>query len=158
VQQDYLQYQGDYAAAKDNYDVLLRKYEEARIAESVETGHQGENFRILDAAVPPEGPSAPNRLRLLLMGLLLAAAAMAGAVVLVEQFDASFHSIDELREFTGIPVIATIPQIGTGPRRGWVRATLSTASAVAAVAVVATLSAYVAHGNDTLVRLLQRAG
>jgi hypothetical protein len=26
------------------------------------------------------------------------------------------------------------------------------------VAVVATLSAYLAHGNDTLVRLLQRAG
>ena len=67
-------------------------------------------------------------------------------------------SIDELREFTAVPVLASIPQIGTTPRRGWVRATLSTASALAAVALVATLSAYLAHGNDTLVRLLQRAG
>jgi succinoglycan biosynthesis transport protein ExoP len=158
VQQDYLQYQRDYSAAKENFDVLVRKYDEARIAESIETGHQGENFRILDSAIAPEGPSAPNRLRLLLMGLLLAFAAMAGAVVLAEQFDTSFHSVDDVRDFTAVPVLATIPQIGAAPRRGWARATLSTASAVAAVAVVATLSAYLAHGNDTLVRLLQRAG
>jgi polysaccharide chain length determinant protein (PEP-CTERM system associated) len=158
VQEGYLQAQREYSSAKENYDVLARTFDEARLAESVEAGHQGENFRILDAAVAPEGPSAPNRLRLLLMGLLLALAAMAGAVVLAEQFDTSFHNIDDVREFTAVPVLATIPQIGAAPRRGWVRATLSTASAVAAVALVATLSAYLAHGNDTLVRLLQRAG
>ena len=158
VQEGYLQLQRDYASAKENYDVVARKYDEARLAESIETGHQGENFRILDAAVPPEGPSAPNRLRLVLMGLLLALAAMAAAVVAAEQMDTSFHSVDELREFTTVPVLASIPQIGAAPRRGWARATLSTASAVAAVALVATLSAYLAHGNDTLVRLLQRAG
>jgi hypothetical protein len=78
--------------------------------------------------------------------------------VIAEQFDTSFHSVDEVREFTAVPVIATIPQIGRGPRRGWIRATLSTASAVAAVILVATLSAYLAHGNDSLVRLLNRVG
>jgi polysaccharide chain length determinant protein (PEP-CTERM system associated) len=158
VQEGYLQVQRDHASAKENYDVLARKFDEARLAESVETGHQGENFRILDSAVPPEGPSAPNRLRLLLMGLLLALMATAGAVVLVEQLDTSFHTVDDVREFTAVPVVATIPQIGAAPARGWAGATLRTASAVAAVAVVATLSAYLAHGNDTLVRLLQRAG
>ena len=158
VQEGYLQVQREYSFAKENYDVLARKFDEARLAESVEAGHQGENFRILDTAVPPEGPSAPNRLRLVLMGLLLALAAMAGAVVLAEQFDTSFHNVDEVREFTGVPVLATIPQIGAAPRRGWARATLGTASAVAAVVLVATLSAYLANGNDTLVRLLQRAG
>jgi polysaccharide chain length determinant protein (PEP-CTERM system associated) len=158
VQEGYLQVQRDHASAKENYDVLARKFDEARLAESVEAGHQGENFRILDSAVPPEGPSAPNRLRLLLMGLLLALMATAGAVVLVEQLDTSFHTVDDVREFTAVPVVATIPQIGAAPRRGWAGATLRTASAVAAVALVATLSAYLAHGNDTLVRLLQRAG
>lgn len=158
VQEGYLQLQRDYSSAKENYDVLARKVDDARLAESIETGHQGENFRILDSAVPPEGPSAPDRLRLILMGFLLALAAMAAAVVVAEQFDTSFHSVDEVREFTAVPVIATIPQIGTGPRRGWARATLSLASAVAAVALVATLSAYLANGNDTLVRLINRVG
>ena len=158
VQEGYLQVQREYSFAKENYDVLARKFDEARLAESVEAGHQGENFRILDSAIAPEGPSAPNRLRLVLMGLLLALAAMAGAVVLAEQFDTSFHNVDEVREFTGVPVLATIPQIGAAPRRGWARATLGTVSAVAAVVLDATLSAYLANGNDTLVRLLQRAG
>ena len=158
VEQDYIQYQRNYLAAKENYDVLARRYEEARFAESIETGHQGENFRILDAAIAPEGPSAPNRLRLFLMGLLLALAAMAAMVVAAEQFDTSFHTVDEIRDFTAVPVIATIPQIGRTPRRGWARTTFSTASAAAVVVLVATLSAYLAHGNDTLVRLLQRAG
>jgi len=158
VQEGYLQLQRDYSSAKENYDVAARRLDEARLSESIETGHQGENFRILDAAVPPEGPSAPDRLRLVLMGLLLALAAMAAVIVVAEQFDRSFHSVDEVREFTAVPVLATIPQIGTAPRRGWVRATLNTASAVAAVALVATLSAYLAHGNDTLVRLLNRVG
>ncbi len=158
VQQNYLQFQQGYASAKENYDVLARKFEDARLSESIETGHQGENFRILDAAVAPEGPAAPNRLRLILMGLLLALGAMAAMVVAAEQFDTSFHSVDELRGFTSVPVLATIPQIGKTPRRGWGRATFRTASAVAAVVLIATLSAYLASGNDTLLRLLQRAG
>lgn len=158
VQQDYLQFEREYSTAKENYDQLVRKYDDARLAESIETGHQGENFRILDAAIPPEGPSAPNRLRLFLMGLLLAFAVAAASVVAREQFDTSFHSVDDLRDFTAVPVLATIPQIGGTPRHGWGRTALSAASAVAAAALVATLSAYVAHGNETLVRLIQRAG
>jgi polysaccharide chain length determinant protein (PEP-CTERM system associated) len=158
VNESYLQLQRDYASAKDNYDVAARKLDEAKLSQSIETGRQGENFRILDPAVPPEGPSAPDRLRLVLMGLLLALAAMAAAIVVAEQLDRSFHSVDEVREFTAVPVLATIPQIGSSPRRGWARAAFNTASAVAAVALVATLSAYLAHGNDTLVRLLNRVG
>ena len=92
------------------------------------------------------------------MGLLLALAAMGAVVVLAEQLDTSFHSVDEIREFTAVPVLATIPQIGSTPRRGWARAALNTASAVAAVALGATVSAYLAYGNDTLVRLLNRVG
>jgi hypothetical protein len=158
IQEGYLELQRDYSSAKEDYDVLARRLDEARLAESVETGHQGENFRILDAAIPPEGPAAPDRLRLIIMGFLLAVAAMAGIVVLAEQVDTSFHTVDEVREFTAVPVIAAIPQIGATPRRGWGHAVLSTASAVAAVVLVATLSAYLAHGNDTLVRLLNRVG
>jgi hypothetical protein len=32
-----------------------------------------------------------------------------------EQFDASFHGVDELREFTSVPVLVSIPQIGPVP-------------------------------------------
>ena len=158
VQQEYSLIQGDYRTAKEAYDVAERKYQEAKIAESIEAGNQAENFRILEAAIVPEGPAAPNRLRLLIMGLLLALAAMGAAVVAAEQLDTSFHSVDEVREFTSIPVLATIPQIGAAPRKGYLRLAVGTISAVAAIVLIGSLSAYFANGNETLVRLLQRAG
>src|SRR5687768_4994561 len=158
VQQDFLTVQTDYRSAKERFDVAQRKFDEAKISEGVETTGQGERFRMLEAAIPPEGPSAPNRLRLLLMGLLLGLAFAGAAVVAAEQMDTSFHTVDDLREFTAVPVLATIPQIGGRPRRGYVRMALGTVSAVAAIVLVGTLSAYFANGNETLVRMLQRAG
>jgi uncharacterized protein involved in exopolysaccharide biosynthesis len=158
VQQQYLLLQKDYESARSNHDTLQREYDRALQVERVETGRQGERFRVIDAAVPPEGPAAPNRLRLLIMAFLLAIGAAAIAVIGAEKLDTSFHSVDELREYTSVPVIATIPRIGSGPRRGYARVALGTVSAVAAVVLVATLSAYLANGNEQLVRMLQRAG
>jgi polysaccharide chain length determinant protein (PEP-CTERM system associated) len=158
VQQDFLTLQTDYRSAKERYDVAQRRFDEAKISEGVEATGQAERFRMLEAAIPPEGPSGPNRLRLLLMGLLLALALGGAAVVAAEQLDTSFHTVDDLREFTAVPVLATIPQIGSNPRRGYLRMALGTASAVAAIVLIGSLSAYYASGNETLVRMLQRAG
>jgi len=137
---------------------LLKRYDEAQLAQSIETDRQGERFRVLESAIPPEGPSAPNRMRLMLMGLLLAVAAAVAAVLAVEQFDTSFHSVDELRDFTGVPVLVSIPPIGSAPTKQRLRMAFATASAVAAIAVIATFSAYYASGNEQLVRIIGRAG
>jgi uncharacterized protein involved in exopolysaccharide biosynthesis len=156
-QQDYNLITRDYQAAKDLYDTLLKRYEEAQFATSVETDRQGERFRILEPALPPAGPAAPNRVRLMLLGLLLALGAAVAAVIAAEQLDTSFHSVDELREFTAVPVIATIPQIGATPTARKVKLAFATVSVVAAITLVATLSAYLATGNEQIVRMLERA-
>ena len=148
----------DRQAAKDLYDSLLKRYDEAQLSASMETDRQGERFRILEPALPPEGPSAPNRIRLILMGLLLALAAAVAVVLTAEQFDASFHGVDELREFTSVPVLVSIPPIGPVPLKRRLLTGLATVSALAMIALIATASAYLAHGNDQLARLIGRAG
>ena len=158
IQQQYLVFQKEYESARGNVDALQREYDRALQVENVETGRQGERFRIIDAAIPPEGPAAPNRLRLLIMGFLLALGFAALAVIGAEKLDTSFHSVDELRDYTTVPIIATIPRIGSAPRHGYMRTALGTVSAVAVVVLAATLSAYIANGNEQLVRMLQRAG
>ena len=157
-QQDYNLITRDYTAAKDLYDSLLKRYEEAQFAASVESGRAGERFRILEPALPPAGPAAPNRVRLMILGLLLALGAAAVAVIAREQLDQSFHSVDDLREFTSVPVIATIPSIGSTTNGTRLRYALATVSVVAAITLVATLSAYLARGNEQIVRMLERAG
>src|SRR5262245_11897314 len=55
----------DRQSAKELYDSLLKRYEDAQLAQSVEATNQGERFRVLERAVAPTGPNAPNRFRLL---------------------------------------------------------------------------------------------
>jgi hypothetical protein len=152
--QEYQSITRDWSSSKDLYDSLMKRYDEAQLTESMETGRAGERFRVLEPALPPEGPAAPNRIRLLIMGLLLAFAGAAAAVLVREQFDTAFHSVDEVREFTGVPVLVSIPPIGPMPAGRRVRAALATVSALVLIALVASSAAYLANGNDQLVRLI----
>jgi polysaccharide biosynthesis transport protein len=148
----------DRQATKDLYDGLMKRYDEAQLSASMETDRQGERFRILESALPPEGPTGPNRIRLILMGILLALAAAVAIVLTAEQFDASFHSVDDIREFTSVPVLVSIPPIGPVPFKRRLLTGLAAVSAIATIALIATASAYLAHGNDQLARLIGRAG
>jgi len=157
LQQEFMLLSRDHQASKDLYDSLLKRYDEAQMVETVEVDRQGERFRILEAAVPAEGPTAPNRARLLILGLLFAIAAAGAMVLFADQMDTSFHAVDDVRAFTNVPVLASIPRIGQAGRTGRARLVLGTASALAAIAVIAVLSAHLASGNEQLVRLLARA-
>ena len=153
-EQDYAFITRDYTAAKEQYDSLLKRYEEAQMTQSLEADRAGETFRVLDTALPPEGPAAPNRFRLLIMGLLLAAAAAAAAVLIREQFDTAFHSVDELRDYTTVPVLVSIPPIGPTPAINRLKTAFVAVSTLAAIALVATTAAYLAHDNVQLTRMI----
>lgn len=93
------------------YSSLVKRYEETRLSQAGSVSDS--QYRILEPAVPPRDPTGPNQFRLLFMALALCIALTAGLVVLAEQLDMSFHNIDELRNFTRVPVLASIPIIST---------------------------------------------
>lgn len=156
-QQEFSLVSRDRQSAKDLYDSLLKRYEEAQISESMETDRQGERFRILEAATAPEGPSAPHRPYLLILGALAAIGLAAAAVMIVEQFDSTFHSLDDLKSFTAIPVLASIPAISLGRGRQLGRAVFVSASILLVIGLTAYAAAYFARGNEDIVRLLVHA-
>ena len=153
-QQEYQTITRDYNAAKDLYDSLLRRYDEAQLTESLETDRAGERFRVLEPALPPEGPAAPNRMRLFIMGLLLACAGTAAAVLAREQFDTAFHTVDDVRAFTTVPVLVSIPPIGPATAGHRMKLALGTVSTLAAIVLIAAAAAYLASGNGQLVRMI----
>jgi len=146
----------DYETTRQSFQTLLAKRNEATVAADLEQRRQGEGFRILEAATMPERPAGPNRVRLFLVGLVLALGAAGVAVVLAENIDTSFRRVDEVRSMFAVPVLSTIPRIITEHDR--YRATQHRRFATAAVAVgvlaVVGSSFLLAHNNESLVTLL----
>jgi len=97
-------------------------------------------------------------MRLMIMGLLLAFAAAVAAVLAREQFDTSFHTVDDVREFTSVPVLVSIPPIGPPSIGHRLRTFFATVGAVALIVLAAAASAHIATGNEQLVRMIERAG
>jgi polysaccharide chain length determinant protein (PEP-CTERM system associated) len=155
-QQEFGRLTRDYNAAKDLYDSLLKRYDDAQLAASMETDRQGERFRILEAAMPPSSPVAPNRNRLMIMGFLMAVIVAAGAALAAEQFDTTFHSVADLREFTRVPVLGAVSPIATVTAGRTVKFALATVSAVAVIWIIVVLSTHAARGNEQLVWMLAR--
>jgi polysaccharide chain length determinant protein (PEP-CTERM system associated) len=157
-EQEIKQTSQEYGNTAELYYSLLKRYEDARLAENLETRPSGEQFRVLDSALPPTEPAAPNRLQLLLLAGVLSIVAAAGAIFAAEQLDTSFHSLDDLRAFTRIPVLATVPPIVTARDRAalrW-RFAAATVGVACALTLIAFVSRHLAGGNVPLVLLLAR--
>src|SRR2546426_1121122 len=126
-------------------------------AESNEQGRKGDQVRLLDPAILSTRPAAPNRLRLILIGLILSMGLAGGAVWLIEHRDTAFHTLTELQAFTKVPVLASIPRIATKTntsrqrRQFW----LGTAAALMGLAILVGTTHYVAQGNEQLVWMIE---
>jgi polysaccharide chain length determinant protein (PEP-CTERM system associated) len=159
-EQAYLDATRDYQSTKEHYQTLAKRYEESRLGESMEQRQKGEQFRILDSAVPSSTPTAPRRFRLLFASLAVSLVLGGGAMVLAELLDTSFHSTADLRAYTTVPVLVTIPRIvteGDARRSRW-RFRLAAAGVVIGLVVLAGSAFIFAHGNEQLAQLVSRGG
>lgn len=146
----------DYAAASELYQTLLQRYEAAQLDARMGQYRQGDQFRILDSAVVSREPVAPNRFLLRLIGLLVAVGVAAGVAHLAEIRDTSFHGVDDLRAFTSVPMLASIPLIVTGADllRRRRRVGLAVLAAALGVAAIVSVTSHLARSSGTLVHLL----
>ena len=146
----------DYETTRTLFQQLLGEREKAGIAVDLEQNQKGEKFRIMEAAMLPERPAGPNRLRLLLIGMALAIGASAAAVVLAENVDTSFRRVDEVRNRFPVPILSTIPRITTDRdvRRQTRQRRLATAAVAAILMMVIGATYSIAHNNLELVTLL----
>jgi hypothetical protein len=157
-EQEFRELTRDYESTREYYQSLMKRYDDAQLAESMEQRQKGEQFRVLDAAIPGSEPSAPNRLRLILTALGLSVGLAVAAVMLAEQIKAACHSVDQLRSLTTVPVLLSIPLIVTpeDTERRKRRMRLATVSVVTGLVLLMGASFVVAHGNDQLVMLVTR--
>ena len=100
-----------YDQSKANYDELLKKKNQSRMATSMERLQQGERFRTLDPPSLPLKPDFPNRLKFCGIGLgvgLLLGVVVAGGF---EMMDDRLHSEKEIKQLMPVAIISEIPEI-----------------------------------------------
>ena len=158
-EQQFQELSRDYNTTKEVYASLLKRYEEAKIAESMEYRQKGEQFRVLDAAIPMRTATAPRRGWLLFVSLAFALGLGIATIFVSEMVDHSFHSLDDLRGFSRVPVLACIPQIVTNEDARAARLRFSRVMISMAVALTGIIvSSYIlSHDNHELVAMVARA-
>jgi uncharacterized protein involved in exopolysaccharide biosynthesis len=101
----------------------------------------GEEFRVLDPATPARRPVAPPRILFILLGTGLGLAAAVAAVLLADQFDRPFHTLEELR----------------GGRLDRTPIWLTAAPIAVSLVLVVLVSYHFASSNDQLAFLFSRS-
>jgi capsular polysaccharide biosynthesis protein len=111
VELEYRALLRDYANAQAKYQETMNRLLAAREAKGLEESRMAEKLTIVDPPVMPEKPDRPNRLALLLVGMVLSLGSGVGFGSMAEYMDRSVGSPDELAQITGHPVLAVIPYL-----------------------------------------------
>jgi len=80
----------------------------------LEASSQFSNLRVLDRAIPPIGPSGPNRSKYLMLGLVLAIGLGLGVGVGRDFLDQTIRDPEEAVELLGVPILGMIPLVHDG--------------------------------------------
>jgi chain length determinant protein EpsF len=104
--------QRDVDAAQTAYDAVNKRY--AQIA--LESQANQTNASVLTPAFPPIRPSSPDRIRIMLVALVLGIALGCGVAIGLEMLDRRVRSVDDVMEMLQLPVLGAIPYVKASRR------------------------------------------
>ncbi len=161
VERQYHDLTRDLDNARLRYQEIRNKQGEARVAQSLESGQQGERFTLMDPPLPPEEPVSPNRPLIAIAGVIVSLGLALAMAMLREGLDTTIRTRDELLQLVGVAPLALIPRIETqGDRRlaRW-RLKLALGSAVGTACVALVLVHLFYRPLDVMFfSLMQRLG
>ena len=132
----------DYETLRKNYDSLLAKQEDSKVAAALEERAIGEQFSTIDQARLPEKPISPNRPMINLIGAAVGLGLGLGLVAFLEYRDNSFRTDDEVVRILALPVMAVIPvMLSRAERRKQRRQALIVGSSIIFVIVAGAVGA-----------------
>ncbi len=158
VEREYLRINRELDNANSKYQDIKTKQMAAQLGEALETERKSERFTLIEPPQMPTEPASPNRLAIILFGLMLSMGAGVGGAALSEALDQSVHSSKDLATVTGAAPLAVVPYIKTrGDVLGaWRRAAMVGATACVLLGVSLTLLHVYVKPLDVLWSVAQR--
>jgi uncharacterized protein involved in exopolysaccharide biosynthesis len=114
VEQQLVSLERDYDLERHQYTNLTAKLQASELAESLERGRGGEQFKVLYSASMPQTPESPNVGRIVIMSIALGLFLGLGSAIGREYLDRSVHDVRGLQTEFDVPVLGEIARIPTG--------------------------------------------
>ncbi len=108
-EQRYAQLTTDQQQANLKYQDLLRKQSLSEENQNAQVRKAGENLEVLDPGSLPSSPTAPNRWMIMGAGFGIGALAGLSLAVLREVKDTSLKNLKDVRAYTQLPILSSIP-------------------------------------------------
>ena len=95
---------------KSLYESMLNRQGQSEVSKQMTVQDKSTVFRVVDSAILPIKPISPNRLKLIVLGIVAGIGAGLGVVLLKDQMNDSVKSVDMAKQF-GLPILAIIPRM-----------------------------------------------
>jgi succinoglycan biosynthesis transport protein ExoP len=140
VEREYANATRDLTIAREKYEQLLNRQMDAEVSEAAIVGGRADEFRLIQAPMLPGAPAKPNRLAILLIGLIAAVVLGLTATVAAEALDPKVRGARDIRELLSVSPLVAIPSIrnSRSRRRNAWRFAAASASGVIGVWIVFT--------------------
>ena len=141
VEREYANMTRDLTISREKYEQLLNRQMDAEVSESAIVGGRADEFRLIQAPMLPSVPGKPQRLAILLIGLVASVVLGLTATVAAEALDPKVRGARDVRELLSVSPLVAIPTIrnSRSRRQGAWRFAAATATAVIGVWVAFTV-------------------
>jgi len=140
VEREYANATRDLTIAREKYEQLLNRQMDAEVSEAAIVGGRADEFRLIQAPMLPGEPAKPERLAILLIGLVASVVLGLSATIAAEALDPKVRGARDIRELLSVSPLVAIPDIrnSRSRRRNTWRFVTASASGVIGVWIVFT--------------------
>jgi polysaccharide biosynthesis transport protein len=140
VEREYANATRDLTIAREKYEQLLNRQMDAEVSEAAIVGGRADEFRLIQAPMLPGEPGKPERLAILLIGLVAAVVLGLTVTIAAEALDPKVRGARDIRELLNVSPLVAIPDIrnSRSRRRNAWRFVTASASGVIGVWIVFT--------------------
>jgi polysaccharide biosynthesis transport protein len=92
------------------YEQLVGRYGQSELSKEMELQDKSQTFRVIDPAILPTSPVSPNRVKIMLMGIIAGLGGAFSLLVLLGLLNTSVKSVDDVKTL-GLPIMALIPKV-----------------------------------------------